>query len=170
MYVEPEKQKVMSTQSLLHLFLSIHLIALTMAVGITIASAVATSQFWKLYDKDRLQGISAFRGIKKFQIFGGLGLLLLILSGVVMLSLYNGAFHDQLWFQIKMTCILLLLINGFTLGRITTKKMSKLLKDDQQANSQVPDIPRLKRNQAIFHATQLSLFFIIIVLASFRFV
>jgi uncharacterized membrane protein SirB2 len=160
----------MNTQSLLHLLLSIHLIALTMAVGITIASTVASNQFWKLYDKDKLQGISAFRGIKKFQLFGGLGLLLLIVSGVGMLSLYNGAFHDQLWFQIKMTCILLMIVNGVTLGRITTNRMSKLLNGDGQTSNPGTDIPRLKRNQAIFYATQLSLFVVIIVLASFRFV
>lgn len=159
----------MNTQSLLHLFLLIHLIALTMSVGITIASAVATTQFWKLYDKDRLQGILAFRGIRKFQVIGGLGMLLLILSGIAMLWLYNWAFGEQLWFHIKMGCILLIFVNGFTFGRITTARMGKLLKDEETGNAAV-DVSRLRRRQGIFHAAQLSLFFIIILMASFRFV
>jgi uncharacterized membrane protein SirB2 len=141
-----------------------------MAVGVTIASAVASTQFWKLYDKDRIRGISAFQGIKKFQVVGGLGMLLLILSGIIMLSLYNGAFHDQLWFQIKMVCILLIIVNGIIFGRMTTKRMSKLLKSDGEPGNVDAGIPRLKRLQAIFHTTQLSLFFIIILMASFRFV
>lgn len=160
----------MNTQSLLHLCLAIHLIALTMAVGITIASAVATSQFWKLYDKDRLQGISAFQAIKKFQVFGGLGMLLLILSGIAMLWLYNWAFAEQLWFNIKMTCLLLIFVNGFTFGRKSTIRMGKLIDEGRQVSNSDADILRLKRSQTIFHAGQLSLFFVMIVMASFRFV
>lgn len=147
----------------------IHLIALTMAVGITIASAVASRQFWKLYDSDRLQGLSAFRGIKKFQLFGMVGLLLLILSGITMLSLYDWAYGEQLWFRIKMSCILLILVNGFTFGRMTTVRMGKLLARDGHANGAEVGVLRLKRNQSIFLATQLSLFFVIIVMSSFRF-
>lgn len=160
----------MNTQSLLHLFLSIHLIALTMAVGITIANAVATSQFWKLYHKQRQQGISAFRAIKKFQLFGGLGMMLLILSGVTMLWLYDWAFGEQLWFRLKMGCLLLIFVNGFTFGRKTMMSMGRLINGEVQASGPDAGILRLKRSQAIFNATQLSLFLIIIVLASFRFV
>src|SRR6266705_3593667 len=109
----------MNTQTLLHLCLTVHLMALTMTVGVTIANALATSQFWKLYDKNMEHGLSAFRAINKFQLFGMIGLILLILSGITMLWLYNWAYGEQLWFKIKMDCLLLILINGFTLGRIT---------------------------------------------------
>jgi len=159
----------MNTQTLLHLCLTVHLIALTMAVGVTIANAVASSQFWKLYDKNIEHGLSAFRAIKKFQMFGMIGLILLLLSGITMLWLYNWAYGEQLWFKIKMNCILLILINGFTLGRITTLKLEKLLKEERPSDNLV-DISRLRRNQKIFHFTQLSLFILIVVLASFRFV
>lgn len=159
----------MSTQTLLHICLAVHLFALTMAVGVTIANAVASSQFWKLYDTNKEHGISAFRGIKKFQILGGLGLLLLIASGFTMLWLYNWAYGEQLWFKIKMTCILLILVNGFTLGRITNLKLGKLLKGDHLSH-QSQDTSSLRRNLTIFYSTQLSLFLLIIVLASFRFV
>jgi hypothetical protein len=140
-----------------------------MAVGVTIANAVASRQFWKLYDANPEHGLAAFKGIKKFQMFGMLGLLLLILSGITMLWLYNWAYGEQLWFKIKMTCILLILVNGFTLGRITTLRLEKLLKQEHVSDA-MQDTSRLRRNQTLFHVTQLSLFVLIIMLASFRFV
>ncbi|HEU5290734.1 MAG TPA: hypothetical protein VFU05_08845 [Cyclobacteriaceae bacterium] len=158
----------MNTQTFLHISLVVHLIALTMVVGITIANAVASHQFWKLYDMNREHGLSAFKGIKKLQLFGMLGLLLLIFSGILMLWLYNWAYGEQLWFQVKMTCLVLILVNGFTMGRITTLRMEKLLKEGSDTKHQ--DTQRLRRDMKIFQLTQLSLFMIIIVLASFRFV
>jgi uncharacterized membrane protein len=140
-----------------------------MAVGVTIANTVASKQFWKLYNNNKEHGIAAFKGIKKFQMLGMIGLLLLIVSGITLLGLYNWAYGEQLWFKIKMTCILLILVNGFTLGRITTLKLDKLLKGEH-----TPDHPkdtfRLRRNHFLFQIIQLSLFSLIIVLASFRFV
>jgi uncharacterized membrane protein len=156
----------MNTQTLLHLGLTVHLLALAMAVGVTIANAVASTQFWKLYDNNSTQGLSAFRAIKRFQTIGMIGLLLLIVSGIFMLWLYQGGFGGQLWFNIKMMCILLIFVNGVTLGRSTTLKLDKILKDE---NSAVTDTTRLRKHQRIFQVTQLSLFMIIIVLASFRF-
>jgi hypothetical protein len=159
----------MNTQTFLHLGLTVHLIALTMAVGVTIANAIATNQFWKLYDRNSAHGLSAFRAIKKFQVIGMIGLLLLILSGITMLWLYNWAYGEQLWFKIKMTCILLLLINGFTVGRITTLRFERMLMEDGHQEGLKQDTLRLRTTSKLFHLIQLSLFAFIIILASFRF-
>ena len=65
-------------QTILHLSLVVHIIAISMVVGITIANFVAFKQFWKLYAVNHEQGLSAFRAITNFQFIGMIGLLLLI--------------------------------------------------------------------------------------------
>jgi hypothetical protein len=159
----------MNTQTSLHLCLTVHLIALTMAVGAIIANAIVSRQFWKLYDSNQEHGIAAFRGIGKLQLVGMLGLLLLIASGITMLWLYNWAYGEQLWFKIKMTCILLLFVNGFTLGRITTLKLARLIKEPYNSDA-AQNTTQLRKNQSTFYFIQLLLFGIIIGLAVFRFI
>ncbi len=156
----------MSTQTLLHLFLTLHLIALTLAVGATTANAFALRQFWKIYDVNPEHGIVGFKGIRKFQVVGGIGLLLLIISGVVLLALYHFAYGPQLWFRIKMICLLLIFVNALSFGRIASSRLGKLINQGQGEL----DITRLRKSLSLFHVVQLSLFAIIIVLASFRFV
>jgi uncharacterized membrane protein YbjE (DUF340 family) len=159
----------MNTQTILNIALTVHLISLTLAVGITVANAVAFPQFWKLYDKNKEQGLSAFEGIAKFQLVGIIGLLLLILSGITMLWVFHWTLGEQLWFRIKMILVLLLFVNGFTLGRTTTLKLRKLLKRKKDDNDAKPQTNRLRKNLQIFNLTQLSIFIVIIILAVFRF-
>jgi uncharacterized membrane protein YbjE (DUF340 family) len=159
----------MNTQTILQISLVLHLIALAMAVGITIANAVAFKQFWKLYDANKEHGLAAFRAITKFQLFGIVGLSLLILSGITMLWLSQWTFVELLSFKIKMSLVVLLFVNGFTLGRTTTLKLQKLLSEEKQPDELQTETTRLRRNLQIFHLTQLSIFTMIIIFAVFRF-
>ncbi len=155
-------------QILLHLSLVVHIIAISMVVGITIANFVAFKQFWKLYAVNRDQGLSAFRAISNFQLIGMIGLLLLILSGITMLYLVEWSFFSLLWFKIKLSIILLIFVNGFTMGRIQTIKLQAFLSDEKTSTESQHDIGKIKRNMKIFHLTQLTLFVIIIIVSVFR--
>jgi hypothetical protein len=159
----------MSTQTILHVTLALHLIALTIAMGITIATAIAFKQFWRLYDKDKERGLSAFRAITKFRVFGITGLMVLILTGLIMLWLFNWTLAGLLWFKIKMFIVVLLFVNGFTSGRTTSQKLEALLKQEAGSADFEPDTIRIRRHLMIFHLTQLTLFALIIILAVFRF-
>jgi hypothetical protein len=158
----------MNTQTILQITLVLHLIALTMAVGITIANAVAFKQFWKLYDKNKEYGLSAFRAITKFQLLGIFGLALLILTGTIMLWLFQWTLVDLIWFKIKLFLVMLLFVNGFTMGRTTTMKLQSLLSKEKQLDKLEPDTTQLRKHLQIFQLTQLSLFILIIILAVFR--
>lgn len=153
---------------MLHLTLMVHLVALTMAVGVAIANAVVSSQWWKLYDGNREHALTAFEATKKLQTIGLIGLVLLIISGFTLLGLYRGGYGGQLWLQIKMAVVLLILLNRFTLGRSTNSKLERMIRGEQPSSDLSYNL-RLKRNSKIFHLTQLSLFVIIIVLAAFKF-
>jgi len=159
----------MNNQTILNISLVLHLIALSLAMGITIANYVASKQFWKLYDTNKEQGLAAFSSISKFQLFGTIGLLLLIISGITLLYLFQWTFISLLWFKIKLSIVVLIFVNGFTIGRMQTLKLQALLTKEGKSNELQTDTINLRRNLQIFHLTQLSLFILIIVLAVFRF-
>jgi hypothetical protein len=138
-----------------------------MAIGKTLAGFIAHQQFWKLFETNRGHGIAAFKAIAKFQTAGIIGLLLLILSGLTMLTLVQWTFLSLLWFKIKLFIVLLLIVNGFTLGRTSTLRLQRfVLKGVKHAQ---PDAVTVKRSVRIFQAIQLSLFLLIILLSVFRF-
>jgi len=159
----------MMSQTILHTSLVVHIIGVSMVLGITIANYVAFRQCWKLYGTHKEQGLSAFQAVSKFQIVGITGLLLLILSGIIMLYLFQWTFYELLWFKIKLCLVLLIFINGFTTGRIQTLKLMAFLSEVSATGESPKDIALLKRNLRIFHLTQLLLFFLIIVVSVFRF-
>jgi hypothetical protein len=159
----------MDTQSILNIVLVLHLIALSMAIGITVANYVAFQQIWKLYDSNKEQGLAAFRSIAKFRLVGIIGLLLLIVSGITMLYLFQWTLTSLLWFKIKLFIVLLIFVNGFTMGRIENEKLDKFLSEERQLKPSQTDTAKLKRHLQIFNLTQLLLFVLIIILSIFRF-
>jgi hypothetical protein len=156
-------------QTIQHITLVIHIIAISMVMGITIANFIAFKQFWKLYAVHHDRGLSAFRAISNFQSVGIIGLLLLILSGTTMLYLFEWTLLSLLWFKIKLSVIVLIFINGFTLGRTQTLKLQAFLAEEKKSSESQHDLESLKRKLQIFHLTQLSLFVLIIIVSVFRF-
>jgi hypothetical protein len=159
----------MNTQTILNITLVLHLIALSVVIGITIANYVACQQSWKLYDSDKDQGLAAFRSIAKFRLVGIIGLLTLIVTGITMLYLFQWTLISLLWFKIKLFIVLLIFVNGFTIGRIQNEKLDAFLLEEGQSRSPQIDTKKLKRNLDIFNLTQLLLFVLIIILSIFRF-
>jgi hypothetical protein len=159
----------MDTQSIFNIALVLHLIALSMAIGITVANYVAFQQIWKLYDSNREQGLAAFRSIAKFRLVGIVGLLTLIVTGITMLYIFQWTLASMLWFKIKLSIVVLIFVNGFTLGRIQNEKLDKFLLAEGQLRASQIDAAKLKRNLEIFNLTQLLLFVLIIIVSIFRF-
>jgi hypothetical protein len=152
----------MNQQIIFYLLLVLHICGIATAIGMTLANLIAFRQFWKIYALNKEQGVSSFRGINKFQLFGMLGLLLAILTGIGMLWVAHGIFAEFFWFKIKMSLVLLLLINGFTLGRTQNIKLQKLISAEKKPAKLPDDVKSLKRNLQIFQIIQLSLFLLII--------
>lgn len=156
-------------QAVLQITLTLHIIALAMAIGITLANAIAQNQFWKLYDTNKEQGLAGFKATTKFRAFGIIGLMVSILTGLVMLWLFNWSMTELLWFKIKLGIVVLLFVNGFTIGRTTSDKLDAILNSEKNADDLKPETIRLRRNMQVFQLTQLTMFIIIIILAVFRF-
>src|SRR5882762_5635819 len=107
----------MSTQTLYHLALVIHIAGLTMMAGTTLADYIMTKQFWKQFAIDKQQALAINGAMSKLMLLFGIGILLLILSGIGMMWLTNGMWGEQIWFRIKFGLVIAIIINGIAFGR-----------------------------------------------------
>ena len=149
--------------------LFLHFIGFIAAMGITFVTFLAYKQFWKLYKKDKEQGLAAFRAFKSLQLVGLVGLALVLIAGITMLGLLNWALLPLHWFQIKLGLVLLIFVNGFTLGRVTTLKLQALIAQDEGSINSVADIDKLRNQLQTFLIIQLLIFVLIIFLSVFQF-
>lgn len=159
----------MTSAVLFQVFLVLHILGISTAIGITLANMAFYRRFWNLYASNPEQGLPMFRLASTFQILGMAGLFLAILSGISMLLIAHGAFASFLWFRIKMSLVLLLFVNGFTLGRSNSLKINRFLKGKPMEGKRPLTLKSLKRNLNLFQFTQLFLFLIIIILVIFQF-
>ena len=155
-------------QILYNSLLALHILSFIAAAGTVLLSLFAYRQFWKLYAIDSGQGRAAFRWFLKTRTVGMAGLFMAILAGLSMEFTISFAHAPFTWFRVKMFLVLLLFINGFTQGRVTTLKLQKLVSEDGPAASPVA-IAKLKRACDLFIYTQLVIFLLIIIMVAFRF-
>ena len=152
---------------LLQIFLIMHLTGLTLMAGTTVAEYITFNTFSKLFGKERERSLSLLELMKKLSGLLGLGAALLILSGIGLFIVTNGVFIHQFWFRIKLLLIFILILNGFLVGGRQESKLKKGINENGiHSNEQ---INKAMRNLRIFYRVQMGIFFVIIVLAVFKF-
>src|SRR5260221_6489995 len=114
-------------QTLYQIALVAHIIGLATMAGTTLADYVLTKQFWRQYANDRPKAIAINAARSKFPMLFGIGIILLILSGVTMMGITHGAFGEQIWFRIKFGFVILIIVNGAVVGRRQVTKLKNLL-------------------------------------------
>jgi uncharacterized membrane protein len=159
----------MDTGELLHLSLVLHIIGLTIVGGSNLIAFVMQAQFWKLYEQDKGKGAAVMIATSKVPRITMVGLLLLILSGVAMMVITQGAFGGQVWFKIKMSVLLIIIINALLFGRKSGATLRNLIIDDTNGKDMTPELRATKRRIRVFYLIQLSLLLIIFVLSVFKF-
>ncbi|SRR5260221_6388772 len=157
----------MSTLTLMQLSILIHIIGLTLAAGTTLNSYSLFRRFWRVYPTDRDRAVNILDGSSMLPALIGIGMGLLILSGVGLMALTKGVYGEQLWFRIKFALVVLVIVNGIiatSLGR----KQKKLLTLSSERNVQ-DELDKLKGKFNVFYLSQLFLFLAIFVLGVFKF-
>ncbi|HZY35811.1 MAG TPA: hypothetical protein VFE53_04140 [Mucilaginibacter sp.] len=159
----------METQTLYHLALVTHIVALTMIAGTTLVDYVIFKQFWKQLAIDGRNGVVINEATSKFPLLFGVGFLLIIVSGVYMMYVTNGAFGEQIWFRIKFALVIIILINGVVVGRRQGLKLRKLLAGELPGKKIGDELAKVRRNLNVFHNSQLLLLLAIFTLSVFKF-
>lgn len=159
----------MTTETIYHTALVAHIVGLTMMAGTTLMDYVIFKQLWKQYAADKLKALAIGQATVKLQIVFGIGFLLLIISGVTMMYITHGVFGEQTWFRIKFGLIILIVINGLTMGRRQGVKLRKLLPEEISGTNIGDQLLKVKDNLNIFHISQMAIFITIFVLSVFKF-
>jgi uncharacterized membrane protein len=157
----------MASQMVFYSLLVLHLTGFVLFAGTTIVDFVAYRQFWQLVGKDKSQAIVIGQVLEKFPVLMGMGIILLILSGVGMMAMTNGVFGEQLWFRLKFGLVILLIANGLLVGRREGVILRRIIAESEIDHFE--EIKKRKRNLTIFYPIQLTLFFIILLLSVFKF-
>jgi len=97
----------------------------------------------------------------------GVGVAVLILSGIGMMALTHGVFGEQLWFRIKFGIVILLILNGLIIGRRQGGKLRRILAVSGLILT--AEVSRIKSRLNRFYLLQLLLLLIIIFLSVFKF-
>ncbi len=150
------------------LFLVTHIIGITLMAGTTFIDFILFNQFWKIYPGDKAQGTVLSNVLNRLQRFMGIGMLVIILSGVGMMSYMHQVWGQQVWFQVKMGILLLIIINGLGLRRMFGSRVKKILADGslEVANEQ---LYKVKGNIRIVQILQILFFITIFFLSVYKF-
>src|SRR5882757_11445693 len=83
-------QKSMNVAMLRQVGLLLHIIGLTMAAGVTLVSYIASRKFIAQYRQDKEKGFAILHTVSRLPRVAAIGLLILIFSGVLMISASGG--------------------------------------------------------------------------------
>ena len=149
--------------------LVIHIMGLATMAGTTLADYIMTKQFWKQFAADKLQAFAINKAMAKLVLLFGIGIILLVLSGISMMWLTNGMWGEQLWFRIKFGLVIVIIINGLAVGRRQGNQLRKLVALEATGEHTGTTLLKVKSNLNRFHVAQLALFIIVFVLSVFKF-
>lgn len=155
--------------TLYNIALVAHIIGITVMAGTTFIDFMAFRQFWKIYPDDKIRSASMEAYLFKLQRFLGIGMLIILISGISMMAYLHQVWGAQLWFRVKMGILLLIIINGLVLRRRYGSKLRSLMTLDLPANELKAKIPSLKRNITVTQLLQMLFFIIIYFLSVFKF-
>ena len=165
-------------QTLHQIALITHIVGITLMAGTTLVEYLLTKHFWKLYASDRSRSITSYEDGFNFHLLVDIGVIFLILSGVSMLLIFQGVFAKQIWFQIKIGLIIIIAINGSTVGRRQDVKLKGLMSLEKlnfhqdhslEQKNRKEDLMKVKNRLDLFFISQLLMFLIIFTLSVFKF-
>lgn len=159
----------MNSYFLLKTGLFLHIIGLVMIAGATLISYISYRYFWKQYGQDKQKAFTVMSAMSRFSSLAGIGLGLMILSGVLMMYATHGVFHSQLWFRVKMFIVLLIVLNSIALARLQGRKLGKLLQAQRSGGEELQKLQAVRGRINVFHISQLCLLLLIFFLSAFRF-
>lgn len=152
--------------ALLQILLVLHIVGFTIMAGTVLADFSINRRSNKYLLSDKLKALSILEATALFPALIGIGVGLIISTGIGMVIILKGAVTGMLWFKVKMILVLLVIVNGAGPLRRNAVNMRLLLSGNTGDNN--GHILSLKSRMTVFHSVQLIFFIIIFVLSIFR--
>ncbi|WP_172829221.1 hypothetical protein [Mucilaginibacter mallensis] len=146
-----------------------HIIGITLMAGAAFIDLAAFQIFWKVFLKDPAEGVRLEKYLNKLQKFMGIGMLVILISGILMMVKMHEVWGAQLWFRIKMGVLLLIIINGLGLRRMLGSRLKRTLAAYFTGVDIAEAMVKLKNRLMTVQTIQVLLFIIIYVLSIFKF-
>jgi len=157
------------TATFYNIALVTHVIGITIMAGTTFIDFITFRAFCTVLKTDKDKSLVLENYLYRLQRFLGIGMLIILASGITMMVKLHEVWGAQLWFRIKMGVLLLIIINGLGLRRMMGARLKKALPRLLLNNSFDKQWNSLKINFTIVQAIQMLLFIIIYVLSVFKF-
>lgn len=148
--------------------LVVHIVGISMMAGATFMDVISFRQFWKILPADRPTGVIMADFLHKLQRYFGIGMLVLLVSGVGMMVFLHQVWGQQIWFRVKMGVLILIILNGLAVRRRFGNKLKKLLANETGMETDL-NLVKLKTNITVGHVFQILFFAVIFVLSVFKF-
>jgi uncharacterized membrane protein len=151
---------------LLNAGLVVHICGISLMVGMTIAGFATHRQLFILSAENKNGAstlIATARIFSRLQMFGG---LLIITGGVMMMIAFQGLIAGQLWFKVKLSLLLLLVLNMALIFRPADRWLRRFFKAAQPEQT---DLTKAQRLLNRFYILQFLIFLGIFILSVFRF-
>lgn len=149
-------------------FLVLHITGITVMAGTSFVDLIIFRSFKKAFRTDAARSRVIEEQLYKLQRFMGIGMLLILISGIGMMVKLHEVWGAQIWFRVKMGILLLVIINGLGLRRMFGSRLRKALTISPAADSNNA-IESIARNFVTVQLIQLLFFIIIYVLSVFKF-
>ncbi len=146
--------------------LTMHIVGFVMLTGIMLADFAAFGKSWKLVENDWQKAKWLREIMLSFPPLLAAGGILVLVAGVTLLVFEQ--VETQLWFQVKMVLVLLIILNVIFIGPKQGKKLDRLIASNQGI-AIGSEIGRIKKRLNFFHISQLLMLLTIFVLCAFRF-
>ncbi len=155
-------------KNIYNIALVVHIVGITIMAGATFIDFVTFRRFWKILPSNRQAGLVIADFLYGLQRFLGIGMLIIILSGVGMMAFLHQVWGQQIWFRVKFGILILIIINGLAIRRRLGNKLKKLLTDEAGTDNTLT-LAKLKGSITLGHILQIIFFVVIYILSVFKF-
>jgi len=149
--------------------LVLHIVGITMMGGATVVDYLGFRKFWASLIPDKTRAITFLEVGKTCQRIMGIGMLLIIISGVTMMAIMHGVWGEQVWFRVKFGLLLLIILNGLGIRRILASRVSRKVHVIGPEVDVTNLFSKLHTGLSLVHAAQFILFIAVFVLSIFKF-
>ena len=145
--------------------LVIHIVGITIMAGTTFLDFFTFRMFRVAFLANDGRQFAMAGYLSSLQRFLGIGMLVILASGVAMMVELHQVWGIQLWFRVKMVVLLLIIINGLAIRRAIGKRLDQALSE----GSLTTHWRAANRNFMLVQLIQMLFFLIIYVLSIFKF-
>lgn len=156
-------------QTIYHAALVLHIIGITMMAGATVIDFFGFRKFWATLKRDRSRAMVYLDTGVLCQRVMGIGMLLIIISGIGMMAIMHGAWGEQIWFKIKFSLLILIILNGLGIRRILAARITRQIHIIGPEVELPLTFSRLHIGLSVVHGVQFVLFIAVFVLSIFKF-